>query len=108
MSVARLSQNKSAPVSNIWDPSEIYDPLRPNDYNEYKVWKQKDRIEKRERLAEERRFVEANKKRFRRSSSYTESEGSASDDGRPRKLGWLSHATASTFLALSDAHSRSI
>jgi splicing factor 45 len=79
-------QSKNAPMANIWDPNEPYDPLHPNDYNEYKAWKEKERIERRERLAEERR-MEDNKKRFRRSSSYTDSEGSGSEGDRPRKTG---------------------
>ncbi|KDQ59568.1 hypothetical protein JAAARDRAFT_56577 [Jaapia argillacea MUCL 33604] len=72
-----------APVA-IWDPEEQYDPLRPNDYHEYKTYKQREREERRERLAAERRAED--RKRFR-SSSHTDSEGSGSDDERPRKFG---------------------
>lgn len=71
----------------VWDPSEQYDPLHPNDYTEFKLWKQKDRIDRRERLAEERRT--GDRKRYRRGSSYTDSEHSGSDDDRPRKSGKL-------------------
>ncbi|KAF8628444.1 hypothetical protein AX15_003959 [Amanita polypyramis BW_CC] len=78
-------KNKNALIVQVWDPMEPYDPLRPNDYNEYKVWKQKDRIERREREAEQRRMEE--KKRSRRSGSYSDSEYTNSEDERPRKTG---------------------
>ena len=82
-----LRQNKHAPVVPSWDPTEMYDPSRPNDYNEYKIYKRKEREERRERMIEERRRAE-DRKRYRRSDSYSEnSYGSGSEDERPRKAG---------------------
>jgi len=77
-------QNKNVAIT-IWDPLEQYDPLRPNDYNDYKIWKQRERIERRERIAEQRRMEE--RKRSRRSSSHSDSGRSLSDDEPPRKSG---------------------
>ncbi|KAF9053600.1 hypothetical protein BDZ89DRAFT_1098149 [Hymenopellis radicata] len=76
-------KNKNAPVIQVWDPSEPYDLMRPNDYNEYKLWKQKDKIDRRAREADER---ERQRKRSR-GSEYTDSEEDYSDDDRPRKAG---------------------
>ncbi|KAJ7156052.1 hypothetical protein C8R43DRAFT_1065735 [Mycena crocata] len=83
----RGRKNKNnAPMIVVWDPTEPYDPLRPNDYNEFKVWKMKDRIDRRERLVEERRRED--RKRGRQSGAYSDSEGTGSDDDeRPRKTG---------------------
>ena len=71
----------------------MYDPMRPNDYNEYKMYKRREREERRERLLEEKRRAE-DRKRYRRSASYSdESYASGSDDERPRKSGKCSKRT---------------
>ncbi|KAI0781374.1 hypothetical protein BD413DRAFT_28648 [Trametes elegans] len=79
-------QNKNQQALAIWDPNEQYDPMRPNDYNEFKMWQRREREERRERLLEERRRSE-DRKRRRRSSSYSDDYRSGSEDGRPRKTG---------------------
>lgn len=78
------SSQKSVPAVALWDPNEDYDPARPNDYNEYKLWRQRDRAERRQRALEERRM--GVNKRYR-SSSFTDSGGSGSEDERPHKAG---------------------
>ncbi|KAI0654793.1 hypothetical protein C8Q70DRAFT_925134, partial [Cubamyces menziesii] len=79
-------KNKNQQALAVWDPNEPYDPMRPNDYNEFKIWQRKEREERRERMLEERRRGE-DRKRYRRSSSYSDSYHSASEDERPRKTG---------------------
>ena len=62
--------------------------MRPNDYNEYKIWKRREREERRERLNAERRR-DQNRGGYDR-GGYSDSDGTASEeDERPRKMGEL-------------------
>nr|VWP00127.1 Tetrahydroxynaphthalene reductase (EC (T4HN reductase) (THNR) [Ganoderma boninense] len=80
-------KNKNAPAVAVWNPEEAYDPMRPNDYNEFKHWQRREREERRERILEERRRGD-DRKRYRRSNSYSDSYQSGSEDERPpRKTG---------------------
>ncbi|KAH9857619.1 hypothetical protein C2E23DRAFT_770503 [Lenzites betulinus] len=82
----KKGKKKNQQALVVWDPNETYDPMRPNDYNEFKMWQRKERAERRERLIEEQRRGE-DRKRYRRSSSGSDSYHSASEDERPRKTG---------------------
>ncbi|KAF9246132.1 hypothetical protein BU15DRAFT_40243 [Melanogaster broomeanus] len=92
-------KNKSVQPVVVWDPMEQYDPLKPNDYNEYKLWKQRDRIDRAaERVAERKRAREAKDGGSDQTDTESEDERrfdghdafdhwSRADDDRPRGLG---------------------
>lgn len=86
MRLRGVSKNKIAQALAAWNPDEAYDPMRPNDYNEFKLWQRRDREARRKRILAERRRGD-DRKRYRRSSSYSDSYHSASEDERPRKAG---------------------
>lgn len=95
-------KNKNAPVVAIWDPLEPYDTLKPNDYNEYKIWKQRDRVERAsERAAERKRAREA----LDRGSDHT---GSGSEDERPKKSGRFDNGSFDKWSRADDERPRGL
>lgn len=74
-------KNKNAQPVAVWDPLEQYDPLKPNDYSEYKIWKQRERVERATERAAERKRVRDMRDR---GSDQTDS---GSEEDRPRKSG---------------------
>ncbi|KAG1782768.1 hypothetical protein EV702DRAFT_1066636 [Suillus placidus] len=95
-------KNKNAPVVAIWDPLEPYDTLKPNDYNEYKIWKQRDRVERAsERAAERKRAREA----LDRGSDHT---GSDSEGERPKKSGRFDNGSFDKWSRADDERPRGL
>ncbi|KAG1756493.1 uncharacterized protein EDB91DRAFT_1092958 [Suillus paluster] len=95
-------KNKNAPVVAVWDPLESYDALKPNDYNEYKIWKQRDRVERAsERAAERKRAREA----LDRGSDHT---GSDSEGERPKKSGRFDNGSFDKWSRADDERPRGL
>ncbi|KAG6334439.1 hypothetical protein ID866_4653 [Astraeus odoratus] len=91
-------KNKNAVSVVLWDPIEQYDPLKPNDYNEYKVWKQRERVERATERAAERKRARETRDR------WSDQTDSGSEDDRPRKSGMYLAANLVSSL-ISDPHS---
>ncbi|KAG1754480.1 hypothetical protein EDB19DRAFT_1666643 [Suillus lakei] len=95
-------KHKNAPVVAVWDPLEPYDTLKPNDYNEYKIWKQRDRVERAsERAAERKRAREA----LDRGSDHT---GSDSEGERPKKSGRFDNGSFDHWSRADDERPRGL
>lgn len=80
-----------------WDPTEPYDPRAPNDYYEYKAYKQREREEYLARRQAELREESRGRKRSWKDDERSEDSDDASEDSRdydrwqnrPRKTGEL-------------------
>jgi splicing factor 45 len=92
----RYEQGKSAAnAPPAWDPTEPYDPRAPNDYYEYKAWKQREHEESIARQQAELREESRGRKRSWKDGDRSDESDDASEDSRdydrwqnrPRKTG---------------------
>lgn len=83
----------------IWDPEEQYDPFRPNDYQEFKKWREHQREEARRIRRQETWKRDSERKRGRSWSGSERSDDSEDDEEvpnvRPAKEGKYFHSGAS-------------
>ncbi|KAJ1310129.1 hypothetical protein OPQ81_006874 [Rhizoctonia solani] len=86
-----------------WDPMEPYDPRAPNDYYEYKAWKQREHDEYLARRQAELKEESRGRKRSWKDDGRSDESDDASDDSRdydrwqnrPRKTGRYEHSRSS-------------
>ncbi|KIO20159.1 hypothetical protein M407DRAFT_30193 [Tulasnella calospora MUT 4182] len=72
----KKSKGKKAKFQpNVWDPMEVYDPTRPNDYAEFKAWKQREKMENQMRRREEEAY-----QRRTRDSDYSDDRSASEDE----------------------------
>ncbi|KAF8610467.1 hypothetical protein BDV93DRAFT_550281 [Ceratobasidium sp. AG-I] len=100
--VSRRGKN-AANAPPVWDPLEPYDPRAPNDYYEYKAYKQREREEYLARRQAELREESRGRKRSWKDDGNSEDSDDASEDSgeydrwqnRPRKTGRFERSTSS-------------
>ncbi|KAH7340529.1 hypothetical protein B0J17DRAFT_651704 [Rhizoctonia solani] len=92
---SRKKGKNAANAPPAWDPMEPYDPRAPNDYYEYKAWKQREHEEYLARRQAELREESRGRKRSWKDDDRSDESDDASEDSRdfdrwqnrPRKTG---------------------
>ncbi|KEP54698.1 putative DNA damage repair protein DRT111 [Rhizoctonia solani 123E] len=111
---SRKKGKNTANTAPAWDPMEPYDPRAPNDYYEYKAWKQREHEEYLVRRQEELREESRGRKRSWKDDDHSDESDDASDgsrdygrwQNRPRKTGRYERSR-STHRSKSRSRSRS-
>ncbi|CAE6363434.1 unnamed protein product [Rhizoctonia solani] len=111
---SRKKGKNTANAAPAWDPMEPYDPRAPNDYYEYKAWKQREHEEYLARRQEELREESRGRKRSWKDDDHSDESDDASDgsrdydrwQNRPRKTGRYERSR-STHRSKSRSRSRS-
>ncbi|CAE6462778.1 unnamed protein product [Rhizoctonia solani] len=111
---SRKKGKNAANAPPAWDPMEPYDPRAPNDYYEYKAWKQREHEEYLSRRQAELREESRGRKRSWKDDDRSDESDDASEDSRdydrwqnrPRKTGRYERSR-STHRSRSRSKSRS-